>query len=336
MKILVAEDDRTSAFTLEQLLKQSGYQVVVTRDGAEALEAIHKQQFDALLTDWLMPRMDGIQLTHQARTGPNPVPIIIFTTILDSPQARAHALHAGADDYLTKPYQRLELLKSLSNCLLRHRQEPPQRRQVVVPPSGLRPPFIGVCIAASTGGPTALREVLKNVPESIGAPVFVVQHGPAWMLESLASHLEEETHLTVSLAEDGLQPRPGRVYLAPAEKHLGLNGDRFTLQLLEAPPENYVRPAADPLFRSAAAALGRHCLAVILTGMGRDGSAGAEHVAAAGGTLLVQDPSTATATSMPRTAMNLGLPSEVVPLARIGDAIRSHVRQLSTALATVG
>ena len=91
MKILVAEDDRTSALTLERLLKKSGYQVMVTRDGAEALEAIHKQRFDALLTDWLMPRVDGIQLTHEARIGPNPVPIVIFITILDSPQAKTSA-----------------------------------------------------------------------------------------------------------------------------------------------------------------------------------------------------------------------------------------------------
>ncbi len=255
MKILIAEDDPTSALALKQILAKAGYQVAVARDGVDALAAIQKQTFGALLTDWLMPRMDGIQLTHEARKGPNAPPIIVFITILDSPQARKHALEAGADDYLTKPYERLQLLTCLSNCLARVRQKQPQPGPVVVAASTRPAPFVGICIAASTGGPTALREVLAGLPKD-GAPVFVVQHGPGWVLESLAVHLQEQTGWPVSLAAHGVSPQPGQVYLAPADRHLCLHRERCTLQIVEDPPENYVRPAADPLFRSAAAARG--------------------------------------------------------------------------------
>ena len=116
MKILIAEDDETSALMLQRTLTKGGYDVTVAHDGIEALAAIKQKPFDALVTDWMMPRMDGIELTRQVRAIVN---VIIVITALDSVEARAHALEAGADDYLAKPYQLRKVLEVLENCLAR-------------------------------------------------------------------------------------------------------------------------------------------------------------------------------------------------------------------------
>ena len=116
MKILIAEDDATSALLLQRTLIKGGYDVTVARDGIEALAAIKQKPFDALITDWMMPCMDGIELTRQVRAIVN---VIIVITALDSVEAKAHALEAGADDYLAKPYQLRKVLEVLENCLAR-------------------------------------------------------------------------------------------------------------------------------------------------------------------------------------------------------------------------
>ncbi len=121
MKILIAEDDATSALLLQRTLTKGGYDVTVARDGIDALAAMKQKPFDALITDWMMPRMDGIELIRQVRTIVKPDMIIIVITALDSVEAKAHALEAGADDYLAKPYQLRKVLKVLENYLARKR-----------------------------------------------------------------------------------------------------------------------------------------------------------------------------------------------------------------------
>ena len=105
MKILIAEDDATTALLLQRTLTKGGYDVTVARDGIDALAAIKHKPFDALITDWMMPRMDGIELIRQVRTIVKSDMIIIVITALDSVKAKAHALEAGANDYLARPYQ---------------------------------------------------------------------------------------------------------------------------------------------------------------------------------------------------------------------------------------
>lgn len=334
MNLVIAEDDKMNARLLELTFKRAGHQVVVAHDGVQALEAIRREQFGALITDWMMPHMDGIELTREARTGPNSVPIVIFVTTLDSSPAREFALKSGADDYLVKPYEPLQLLARLENCCARLTQTEPSRPpEVALRARTGEPPYPAVCIAASTGGPPVVTQVLKQLPERFPAPIFVMQHGPAWMLTSFADLLSGSTGFQVELAEHGVLPKVGEVCVAPADCHLRIEPETMRLELADTLPENFVRPSADPLFRSVAATFGRHSVAVILTGMGRDGAAGAQHIAAAAGTVIVQHPDTAVAKGMPQTVIDLGVPVRVLPLGEIAEAVNRRVGQLADSIA---
>ena len=188
------------------------------------------------------------------------------------------------------------------------------------------PPFVGVVMAASTGGPGALTKVFNRLPPPTSrATFFVVQHGPAWML---ARRLNSETPMTVSLASDGVRAAPGKIYVAPGNRHLFIEPGSLSLRLTDNPSENFVYPSADLLFRSAAKAFGRRCLAVVMTGMGRDGSLGAAAVARAGGVVIAQAPETAGAPSMPRTVIKMGIPKRVVPLEHLAETITGYVNRL--------
>lgn len=334
MKILIAEDDPTSAMLLKRTLESDGFTVVATTDGTQALDAIRREVFDALITDWMMPNMDGISLVRRVRAELESPPPILVVTALSSDDAKTHALHAGADDYLAKPYQPREILRRLRNCIERAKQPAPGRRfdPSAVKKVSARPnDHVGVAIGASTGGPEALRLVVPALRPDLRAAYFLVLHGPIWMLETFTERLMEISELDVCLAEDQQPIQVGKLYVCPGEVHLVVDGAK--MRLSNEPAENFVRPAVDPLFRSLAASYGKHSLAVVMTGMGRDGSLGAQHVYHAGGRVLVQDPTTAVAASMPRTTLGMGCVHQILRLEELGAGIHQHTRELASHLA---
>jgi len=335
VKILIVEDDPTSTRILERSLRKAGYETVSAVDGLAALELLGKQPCDAVVSDWMMPRMDGIELVRKIRQTIQPLPVVLIVTSLSMPEARSHALQAGADDYLAKPFSVPEVLERLANCLARRQQPEPLpssiRRTLLVAPTKPPPPFPVVALTASTGGPEAVREVFRGLGGLGDVALFLVLHGPAWMLETFAARLQRETSLTVRLAEDGMPVEPGKLLVAPGDWHLVV-ADGPVVRLNQDPPENYMRPAADPLFRSLATVFQRNAIGVVLTGMGRDGALGASEISAGGGVVVCQDPRSAVAPSMPQTVVNAGAASAIVPLQDISselmrriDAVRAQV-----------
>jgi two-component system chemotaxis response regulator CheB len=328
-KILVAEDELTNSILLKRILTKAGYMVVVAHNGVEAMKHMENETFDALLTDWMMPQMDGIELIRKVRQSIKDVPLIIMITALVSDGARQYALESGADDYIAKPLDVDELLTRVKDGLDRKMQEMPSKYSPVVTLStDIKPPFVGVVVATSTGGPPTLIEIFKRIPEDTPAAFYVVQHGPPWMLETFAQRLQRETPLHVNLAIHNAPSEPGNIYIAPGDRHLRINPVDLRIQLDDGPKENYVRPAADPLFRSASAAYGKYCIAVILTGLGRDASQGAAQIASHQGLVLVQDPATAIAPSMPKTVIETGIVHNLVPLDRMSEEIISNITEM--------
>jgi two-component system, chemotaxis family, protein-glutamate methylesterase/glutaminase len=189
-------------------------------------------------------------------------------------------------------------------------------------------PVRAVALAASTGGPDALESVLGRLPADLPAPVFVVQHMPADFTRMLAERLDRRTPLTVQEAVAGTIVRDGCVYVAPGGQHLALErapgGARIVTH--HGPRENSCRPAADVLFRSAAALYGAGLLAVVLTGMGQDGLAGAAAVRRAGGRVMAQSEDTAVIASMPGAVARRGLADVVADLADVGPRIAALAR----------
>jgi two-component system, chemotaxis family, protein-glutamate methylesterase/glutaminase len=332
-KILVAEDELTNSILLKRILTKAGYMVVAAHNGVEAYKHMENETFDALLTDWMMPQMDGIELIRKVRQTIEDVPLIIMITALVSDGARQYALESGADDYIAKPLDVDELLTRVKDGLDRKQQEMPSRyNPVITNVTDIKPSFVGVVIATSTGGPPTLIETFKNLPEDTPAAFYIVQHGPPWMLETFAQRLQRETPLRVNLAIHNLQSEPCNIYIAPGDRHLRINPHDLRLQLDDGPKENYVRPAADPLFRSASAAFGKYCIAVILTGLGRDASQGAAQIASHQGLIIVQDPATAIAPSMPRTVIETGIVHRLVPLQSMSAEIIKAIAEMNELL----
>jgi two-component system chemotaxis response regulator CheB len=182
-------------------------------------------------------------------------------------------------------------------------------------------------IGSSTGGPEALARVLPQLPATLPVPVLLVQHMPPVFTRQFAQRLDRLSPLRVVEAAEGSPLTPGTVHLAPGDHHLLVRRHRGTpvTELTQGPPENFCRPAVDPLFRSAVAAYDGAVLAVVLTGMGADGRGGAGEVRAAGGSVLVQDQQTSVVWGMPGAVAQAGFADEVLPLGRIAEAIQQHL-----------
>ncbi|HYV15601.1 MAG TPA: CheB methylesterase domain-containing protein [Conexibacter sp.] len=161
---------------------------------------------------------------------------------------------------------------------------------------------IGIC--TSTGGPGALAEIIRELPADFTLPILVVQHIAPGFIDGLMRMLDDDVALSVAIARDGAPLQPG-VWLAPEDAHLTLAPSR-QLVLDRRTVAGPHRPSADLLLESLASVLGAEAVAVVLTGMGRDGARGAAAVKAAGGLLLAQDEATSRIYGMPRAAVEVG------------------------------
>jgi len=332
-KILIAEDELTNSILLKRLLTKAGYSVIVSHNGTDALKHLEKETFDALLTDWMMPNMDGIELIRRTREKVRPLPLIIMITALVSEGAKSYALESGADDYIAKPIDVDELLTRVKDGLEKKNQSEPERPSSLTHKEiDVTPPFIGVGVCTSTGGPPTLIELFKNIDERTNAAFFIVQHGPPWMLETFSQRLQRESKLKVILASNGIASEPGNIYVAPGDKHMRIESETMKILLDDGPKENFVRPAADPLFRSMADVFGKYSFGVVLTGLGRDGVQGAAQIASVGGSVIIQDPDSAVAPSMPRTAINSVPKHKIYLLSDLAKALSEMIFPLAASL----
>jgi two-component system, chemotaxis family, protein-glutamate methylesterase/glutaminase len=337
-KILIAEDDQLLSKLLEAALRPSYPELTLVRDGLAALDLLRREAFDVLLTDWMMPGIDGIELIRRVRAECSPPPFIIMATVLSSPGARSLALHSGADDFLAKPSRPAEILACIELATQRHTSS---KRLAVAAPVGPNtawrriekcPAHVVVAIAVSTGGPATLSALFADPSLPSDCVYLVALHGPSWLHESVVDALRRQSSLAFELAEHGLVARPGTVYFACKDRHLLIDGE-MRMAFDDSAPEHFLRPAADPMFRSVARSVGGYALGVVLTGMGNDGTAGAVEIAAHGGLVLAQEPASAVIGSMPAAAINAGIVTEVLPLALLGKGVARHSEALKRALA---
>lgn len=331
-RVLIAEDDPVSGRLLEIALAHAGFDVRRADNGETALALLKQVEFGALVTDWLMPEMDGIELCRRLRAEVPHRPAVIMLTALASQEARSHALASGADDFLGKPSEPAVVAQVVRAALARRAQPSPSSADLCpVKHTGV-PPFVALGVAASTGGPAALGAFLSALKPGPETCVFVVQHGPAWMMEDLVKRLRERSALPVELATSGVVARAGHVFVAPGERHMVLDSQTGRIRLLDTAPENYVKPAADPLFKSLVVACGRFTIGVVLTGLGRDGALGAAAIAGAGGAVFVQEPADCVAPHMPQTVLDFGVTRAALPLAALSSKVGSEAKSFSLEL----
>jgi two-component system chemotaxis response regulator CheB len=324
----------------------SGFEVVTTvANGRLALDALDRVQPDIVLLDLEMPEMDGLTaLPHLLRRRPELKVIVVSTLSTRNAEISLKCLSLGAVDYLAKPQghrqvttsaefrrELIDKLKALAGSRGRParatlRLAAQQQPRPVPRPIPTRPRCL--LIGASTGGPRAVEEVLIGLGSALQRlPVLVVQHMPPMFTGVFADHLRVQTGIRACEPEDGEGLVPGTVYIAPGGRHMGLSvglGDPV-IRLDDGPPENFCRPAVDVLFRDAAAVFGAAVLAVVLTGMGQDGTHGARALSAAGATIFAQDEATSTIWGMPGSIVKAGLAQDVLPLDAIGPTLKGHI-----------
>ncbi|MCA1940301.1 MAG: chemotaxis response regulator protein-glutamate methylesterase, partial [Caenispirillum bisanense] len=188
-----------------------------------------------------------------------------------------------------------------------------------------------IAIGSSTGGPQALFTVLGGIKKAGGItqPILITQHMPATFTTILAEHIGRLAGLPAKEAENGEVIQNGRVYIAPGDWHMLVEtkGTDKVLRLTQDPPENFCRPAVDPMFRSIAKAYGRRVLAVVLTGMGSDGARGGKVIADAGGTVIAQDEATSVVWGMPGATAQAGVCSAVLPLPDVAPYIHKFANR---------
>jgi two-component system, chemotaxis family, protein-glutamate methylesterase/glutaminase len=366
IRVMVVDDSVVVRKIVTDVLSEDpGIEVVGTAvNGKVALQKLEHLKPDLITMDIEMPEMNGIEAVRAIRagqggTGRNRVPIVMFSTLTErGASATLDALSAGANDYVTKPANvgsvgqsmdsvREQLIPRIRALTGRPAAAAPARAAAPAPvaprPPAPRPgprtaPSVLV-IGSSTGGPEALATVVPHLPASLPVPVLLVQHMPPVFTRQFAQRLDRLSALRVVEAVDGTPLQPGTVHLAPGDHHLVIRADRggqFRTALNQDPPENFCRPAVDPLFRSAVAAYGGRVLAVVLTGMGSDGRNGAGEIRNAGGTVVVQDQATSVVWGMPGAIVQAGFADEVLPLDRIAEAIHRHLAAAPAAPAAAG
>ena len=347
IRVMVVDDSVVVRKIVTDVLSADpGILVVGTAvNGKVALAKIEALKPELITMDIEMPEMNGIEAVRAIRalpaaSGSCRVPIIMFSTLTErGATATLDALSAGANDYVTKPANvgsvsqsmdsvRQQLIPRIKALLGRPVQAAPVRVAAAVPelpaPRAGAPKAPAVLvIGSSTGGPEALARVLPALPASFPVPVLVVQHMPPVFTRQFAQRLDRLSALRVTEAADGVPLQPGTVHLAPGDHHLVVRagGRGLATALNQAPPENFCRPAVDPLFRSAVAAYDGAVLGVVLTGMGSDGRDGAAAIRRAGGSVLVQDQATSVVWGMPGAIATAGLADAVLPLDRIAETV---------------
>jgi two-component system chemotaxis response regulator CheB len=342
--VLVADDSVVVRGLIARWLAESGIEVVATvSNGLLAIAALDRVEPDIVLLDLDMPELDGMAtLPRLLEKRPGLSVIVISTLTQRNAGISLKCLSLGAVDYLPKPGSNREVTTSLA-----FRQElvakiqglaRPRRRgawhapaESSAPARMPRPrlPVAPRCllIGASTGGPRAVGEVLGGLREALrSVPTLIVQHMPPIFTTVFAEHLQSQIGLPAREALDGEAPLPGRVYVAPGGRHMGLLRDKdhkVAIRLDDGPPVNFCRPAVDVLFRDAAATFGASALAVILTGMGSDGLNGAKALVESGAAVIAQDEATSTVWGMPGHVARNGLAEAVLPLDGIAPAVRA-------------
>lgn len=345
IRVLVIDDSAlvrraiTDALQRDNAIEVAG----VAHDPLIAMDKMPKLQPDVLTLDIEMPRMDGISFLRKLRSEGNQIPVVIVSSLTpEGSKLALEALELGAAEVLAKPNGSMDIgnlgprlalaIKAAAQSAIRRsRFELPPRRAVekAAPPPPRKSGRGLIVIGASTGGVEALRFLIPSLPAGL-PPIAVVQHIPPVFSTAVAERLDQLSAYAVREARDGEPLTHGLCLIAPGDYHLSVlpEGGGYVTRLTRTPPINYCRPAVDVLFRSAAMAAGRSCMAVLLTGMGNDGALGMQSVRQAGGITIAEHEESCVVFGMPRAAIQLGAAEIVVPLGQMPGAIQQGLARL--------
>jgi two-component system, chemotaxis family, protein-glutamate methylesterase/glutaminase len=359
LRVMVVDDSVVIRGLISRWIASEPDMVVVAslRTGRDAVNQIDRVNPDVAVLDIEMPELDGISALPLLLAKKRNLIIIMASTLTRrNAEISFKALSLGASDYIPKPestrepaaaetfhHDLIQKIRSLGAKVRRtvpataspplapalERSREPQPRSPLAQPQLTHRAFSTqaprvLVIGSSTGGPQALMALVTDLGPVIDRfPVLITQHMPPTFTTILAEHLARSSHRPAHEAVDGEIVRAGTIYLAPGGRHMRVarHGAEVAIALDDGPPVNFCKPAVDPLFTSAIDVWQGGVLAVVLTGMGSDGTRGGKEIVAAGGSVIAQDEASSVVWGMPGAAANAGICAAVLPLNQIAQKL---------------
>ena len=344
LKVLIVDDSAITRGLFERSFVRNNFEIIASvSNGRKAVDFCRDHPVDIVVSDYNMPEMDGIEAA-KIIIGEFNIPVLIYS---EDASIKTDVLATGAffekkpslqtfDESVLKGFTekvRAAVEKAKSEGITPHVSHSEKYNDIDLNKDTLlndSHSFKVLCIGASTGGPTAVQEVLTGLGNTFPLPVLYTQHIDIGADEKMVKWFNQVCpNIPMSLAKDGEIAKPGRVYMAPADKHLIIDyvkNDLPVLKLSNEPPERFLRPAVNKLFRSAAKLYKNSCLALLLTGMGQDGAEGCKEIINAGGFTICEDESTCTVFGMPQAAIEMKAASRVLPRECIARAVVKMTR----------
>ncbi|HUO57587.1 MAG TPA: chemotaxis response regulator protein-glutamate methylesterase [bacterium] len=347
IQVLIVDDSFFMRKMLAEIFKESNGEITVLDTAQNGLEAVEKAKTlkpDVITLDVEMPHMDGLTALRKIMKN-NPTPVVMLSSHTGKgTDVTIRALELGAIDCVGKPSGRvltnlrpiqeelIEKIKMAALCKPRILKTVEDEKEIVTAAGGKkekeaelesRPAQFIVAIGSSTGGPRALNEFFTHARRFPAAAFVIVQHISVGFTQALARRLGEVSKVAVKEAEEGEILMGGTAYIAPAGKHLTLQGTpgRFVATFNDLPPRLGVKPSADIMMTSVAKAAGKKCAGVVLTGMGRDGTAGLKDIVLVGGKTFAQDAESCVVYGMPKAAMESGSAQKQMPIPEMVNEI---------------
>ncbi|MGA8503480.1 MAG: chemotaxis-specific protein-glutamate methyltransferase CheB [Candidatus Sulfotelmatobacter sp.] len=347
MRILIAEDDAALAGFVRQGLVGEHYAVDVVEDGEQARAMGTEFDYDLVILDLNLPKLDGVSVLRHLRLKRPSLPVLVLTQ-RSRVEDRVQCLDTGADDYVPKQLSTASLdishiredlvakIKAAAESRrlrdgLNLQRKPPRTADLRTRKVAHGAPAV-IAVGISTGGPKALQEILPTLPVDLPVPILIVQHMPAGFIAAFAKRLNNLCALSICEASHGAEVQPGVVYLAPAGFQMTLDrvAESRALISLSGKAENQVHvPSVDVMMQSVASAFHSEAMGIIMTGMGSDGAQGMKAIHREGGLTIGQDEASCAVYGMPRVCAEMGILDRVVPLSQIPHEIlqATHYRR---------
>jgi two-component system chemotaxis response regulator CheB len=325
IRTLIVDDSPLVRSIIREFLEDDGSFVIIgeAENGLQGVQKARELNPDLITMDIEMPVMNGLEAIGEIKK--TLVTAIVVISTYDTAKIAYEATVKGALEFYAKniftahmtEMQRTHILDTLKHITGIKRKAPvpaPKQTAVAIPRN-----INAVVIASSTGGPKALSSLCAAIPKNFSAPMMLVQHNTSGFDKGFVQWLGQYASLEVRLAQEGTVPAQGTIYVAPTDRHLLLGRTGFLLD--DGEPLNNQKPAADALFKSAAALYGNSVVSVVLTGMGCDGAEGTRYIKKSGGLTIAQNEETAMIYGMPKAAAETGCVDMVLPLEAIAERL---------------
>lgn len=335
MRIALVNDEFEAIETLRSIIKSlPEHQIAwVAYDGNEAIDKCLKDTPDLILMNIVMPKTDGVEATRQIMQK-CPCSILLVTKTVSGNASKVfEAMGYGALDAVRTPFtvengkfegagELIQKITTLSKLIKTNDKKDEYKSESKT--EKISSSFPLIAIGSSTGGPKALSTLLSRLPSDINACIVIIQHVDKQFASGLVSWLKESSSLDVELIAEGMRPTPRKVYIAGTNDHVIITKDGLFHYTIE-PANNPFRPSVDTFFMSLVKNWKRKDIAILLTGMGNDGAKGLLELKKAGWLTIAQNKETSVVYGMPKSAVELGAASFVLPIDKIADKILNFI-----------